>query len=601
MLHWIQGFTIPLVSTPSQTTVPFGPSLNIQQEQEMSKAIWELLNKGVVKKCTSQPGQFLSHYFLCTKPNGDKRFILNLKKFNTFVHVPHFKLEDVRTALKLLQPNFFMATVDLKDAYYTVPISKEHRKFLRFKFRSDIFEFGVLPFGLSAAPYVFTKITKPIVTYLRKRGIFVVVYIDDFLIIAKDAQECANNVKITVQLLEQLGFHINYHKSSLTPKQNCRFLGFILDTKHMSINLPVEKRKNIYSNIVKFKKLNACEIRDFAKFLGTLVAACPAIKYGFLYTKLLEREKYLSLKKENQNYKAIMILSVNVKADLTWWENHILKSSNNIRQDSYNLEIYSDASLSGWGVACNDQQTHGFWNEEEKTHHINFLELKSILYGLQCFAKNYTTCNILIRTDNTTALSYINRMGSIQFPLLNNLTREIWKWCEQRDIWLYASYIPSKDNYVADKQSRIQPSETEWELNPKYYQKILQLFKTPEIDLFATSLNKKCSIYISWKPDPHAITTNAFSTCWSNYFFYAFPPFALILRVLNKIIADKAEGIVLVPNWEGQPWFPLYQKLLIGKVLILGPAEDLLISPFRYHPLPQNLSLVAGILSGKRS
>ncbi|KAJ8954465.1 hypothetical protein NQ317_019464 [Molorchus minor] len=133
-------------------------------------------------------------------------------------------------------------------------------------------------------------------------------------------------------------------------------------------------------------------------------------------------------------------------------------------------------------------------------------------------------------------------MGSVQHTHLNTLARKIWQWCEKREIRVFASYISSSDNWMADKESRTYPQT----LNGHY--RIIILIKfCPDIDIFATSINTKCERYISWKRDPYAITTDAFTVCWNKEYFYAFPPFALVLRSIQKIINEKAEGILVVP------------------------------------------------------
>lgn len=112
-----------------------------------------------------------------------------------------------------------------------------------------------------------------------------------------------------------------------------------------------------------------------------------------------------------------------------------------------------------------------------------------------------------------------------------------------------------------------------WELADDAFQVICKKFNRPEIDLFASRLNKKCSKFVSWHNDPEAFRVDAFTLKWSTYFFYAFPPFCLILKVLQKIILDKAEGIVLVPLWPTQPCVE--------------------------HKFQESLTLVAGVLSGR--
>lgn len=122
----------------------------------------------------------------------------------------------------------------------------------------------------------------------------------------------------------------------------------------------------------------------------------------------------------------------------------------------------------------------------------------------------------------------------------------------------------------------------------------------PQIDLFASKTNKKCSTYCSWKPDKEALAIDAFTISCNKMFFYAFPPFCLILRTLQKIEEDEGEGIVVVPHWPSQPWFPLFLALLCAPPLVLSPSNNLLSSIYRTpHPLHQSLSLVVGKLSGK--
>ena len=102
--------------------------------------------------------------------------------------------------------------------------------------------------------------------------------------------------------------------------------------------------------------------------------------------------------------------------------------------------------------------------------------------------------------------------------------------------------------------------------------------------------------------DPDSISVDAFTIAWSNYYFYAFPPFSIILRVLHKIQIDKAEGVLVVPWWPTQPWFPLLMELIESTPIHFSPAHDLLISSSREsHTLSASLSLVAAKLSGRRS
>lgn len=135
--------------------------------------------------------------------------------------------------------------MDLKDAYLLIPMHENSKKFLRFFYKNKLFQFNALPFGLSTAPFIFTKVLKPVIEFFREKGIVLVVYLDDFLIFGKLKLECAKNVKIVSSLLQKLGLIINWKKSSLEPKNVCKFLGFIIDSINMTLEMQVEKREKI--------------------------------------------------------------------------------------------------------------------------------------------------------------------------------------------------------------------------------------------------------------------------------------------------------------------------------------------------------------------
>lgn len=601
ILSWISGLKIPFIAKPRQNVHPSERLWSPREKTAIKESLNELFSSGAISKVEHCKGEFLSTIFLVPKPDGSNRLILNLKSLNKFVKADHFKLEDHRTVCNLIQNNFFLASLDLKNAYYLVAINKNYKKFLRFTFDGDLYEYNCLPFGLNCAPFIFTKLMKPVLSFLREQGFLSVLYLDDFLVLGKTFEECQHNVSLTVNFLQTLGFVINRQKSILRPSQRCRYLGFNYNSVTMSVSIPEDKKPHLLRCITFLLRTHRCKIRLFAQIVGKLVSICPAVRYGWVYTKLLEREKFLALRRTRGDYAAFMTVSSVLDPDLRWWLSHIKNSSNSLRIDFFHLEIFSDASLTGWGMSCNETRSHGFWSREEKKEHINYLELKAAFFGLKCCVNNRTNQNILLRIDNTTAIAYINRMGGIQYPKLNLLSREIWQWCERKNHFIFASYINTKDNQIADTESRKFHVETEWELNSKYYKKITSQFGLPDIDLFASRINSKCSLFVSWHPDPSAFAVDAFTLNWGELRFYAFPPFSLVLKVVQKVIRDKAEGIVVVPYWPTQPWYPVFTSLLKLPPLYLEANKDLLLcfNRSQSHPLWPHLILVAGLLSSK--
>ena len=123
----------------------------------------------------------------------------------------------------------------------------------------------------------------------------------------------------------------------------------------------------------------------------------------------------------------------------------------------------------------------------------------------------------------------------------------------------------------------------------------------PDIDLFASRLNYRLKPYVSYKPNPGAVAVDAFSIQWSQYVFYAFSPFSVIMRTLQKIQQDQATGLLLAPFWPTQAWWPTLTRMLIQAPLVLPNRKDTLYlsqDPSAVHPLNNQMSLLLCHLSG---
>ena len=224
------------------------------------------------------------------------------------------------------------------------------------------------------------------------------------------------------------------------------------------------------------------------------------------------------------------------------------------------MVITSDASKMGWGATFGNLSTNGRWSKQESDLHINVLELKATFLAIQAFLKNQSNLAVKLRLDNTTAVTYVNNQGGTRSPSLTLLTLELWNWCLQRNILIAAEHLPGASNVLADRESRTFIDSSDWKLQPEIIQYFL---KDREIDLFATRLTNQLKSYVSWRPDPHAVATDAFSIDWSQMKGYAFPPFNLIPRTLMKVINDNANIVLVAPVWQTQHWWPLLLQLTV--------------------------------------
>ena len=166
--------------------------------------------KSVIIYSTPDECQFITGIF-----TRNKRMILNLKKFNKFVNYKHFNMECNNNVINRIKSNTYMASIDLKDAFFSVPIHNDHQKYLRFIF-GNLFQLISMPNGYRPAMRTFIKISKVPFGHLRSQGHNSVVYVDDSYLQGDTYQSCLANILDTIKSLRELGFVIHPDKSALT-------------------------------------------------------------------------------------------------------------------------------------------------------------------------------------------------------------------------------------------------------------------------------------------------------------------------------------------------------------------------------------------------
>ena len=288
--------------------------------------------------------------------------------------------------------------------------------------------------------------------------------------------------------------------------------------------------------------------------------------------------------------------------DIQWWIVNIPSSNYVISHGDPQITLYTDASTTGWGCDLEGTPTGGCWSSAEAQNHINYLEMLAIKLALESFEEEVKQKHVKLMVDNMTALTILNNMGTSRSWKLNELNKDIWDWCIVRGIWLTAVHIPGVNNSIADRESRLNRREIEWTLNQELFDAgINRLLVHPDIDLFASRLNYQLKPYVSFKPDPGALAVDAFTLQWSRYLFYAFPPFSMIMRTLQKIHQDQATGLLVVPFWPTQAWWPVLTKMLIKEPLVIPSRKNTLIlhqDPKAVHPLSKQMLLLLCPLSG---
>ena len=157
-----------------------------------------------------------------------------------------------------------------------------------------------------------------------------------------------------------------------------------------------------------------------------------------------------------------------------------------------------------------------------------------VLLALQFFKTDCKNNQVLIASDNTPVVTYINKQGSTRSAELCALMWKILTWCHLNNITIRGRHVPGSFNMIADGPSRRnQIQSTEWSLSPQIFKPISKLWESLQVDLFATSLNKNLPLYVSSIPDTQASTVDALNISWENLVAYTFPPTALLPKVLQ--------------------------------------------------------------------
>ena len=594
---------------PPESREPFEYPRNETDFQTIDNEVKKLLKKGVVEHSQREIGEYFSNLFTTPKKDGSYRTILNLKSLNKDCDSKHFKMESLKQALHMVRRGAYLASIDIKDAFYSVPIHIEHKKYLKFMWDGIIYQFSAMPNGYCDAMRVFTKLLKPIFSTMREDGLESVIYVDDSFLQGDDFWECLENILRTLEGLRSLGFVIHPEKSVLYPTQKLTFLGFVVDTVSMTVTLTDQKKDKVKNMAIGLKNSKNITIRMVSRFIGNLTASFEAVPYGRLHYRHLEWCKTKALGASKHNYEAPCSLSQKARDEIEWWIYNIDFSFAKIQSiPDVDLTIHTDASKhlgGGWGASDGiHEDINGRWSLEEQKFSINYLELKAIQLAIQSYLPHHTRSkHVRIMSDNTSAISYINKQGGTHCMKLNDLAVDIWEYVREAGIHVSAAHIPGKHNILADIASRKFEDAAEWMLCPNTFSNLVDVYGLPEIDMFASRLNHQLPCYASWHPDPESTYIDAMRVNWKNIYLYAFPPFSMIWPLLSKIRRERVKrALVVVPRWPTQSWYPTIMKMKVEATSTTSIKSMTLRLPGtqKVHPMAPKLLLLAMVITGCR-
>ena len=249
------GYQIIPQSNPPKSVLPTIHSGYSKPEKHrfLTDCILEMLKKGAIyplKVCTTLG--FCSRLFLVPKPGKKWHPVIDLSVLNSFLHFTTFKMETAEIIRNSVTKGEWLVSIDLKDAYFHIPIHPDSHHLYCFVFHVDkqTYQFKALPFGLATAPLEFKRIVKEGKLVLQSRGIQVHQYLDDWLLRANTRHQCQHQTKELIHVVQELGFVTNFRKSELEPTQKIDFLGYHFDLIQGKV-FPTEKKLKILGKSVQ--------------------------------------------------------------------------------------------------------------------------------------------------------------------------------------------------------------------------------------------------------------------------------------------------------------------------------------------------------------
>ena len=387
----------------------------------------------------------------CSRPTGSA--------VNDFSSHNPFKYQSLQDAVDLIQEGDFLAKVDLSNAYRVVKIHKDDFAATGLKWtfsgkNQPTYMIDTrLPFGASRSPEIFNELTQAVRRIMISRGYSqLVAYLDDFLVVGRNQQDCLQAMNELVYVLRRLGFRINYNKLE-GPARRLTFLGLVLCTSSMTVSLPAEKMKDLRECLQNIKGKNKITKKCLQSLAGKLNWATQCIYGGRFHLRRI-LDKINSLKRPWHRAR----VTSGMKADLDWWLRFMdhFNGKTKMVDNRPAAPVCTDACNVAAGAYYMGQCLYTPWDSclpKARNLHINYKEVLALEPAVKRWAPLWANKKIFVHIDNQAAVSIVNK-GSSRDPIVMDSLRNIFWMSAVYNFRLKAVYYPGKFNIVADSISR---------------------------------------------------------------------------------------------------------------------------------------------------
>lgn len=604
VLRWIrEGFRVPWRQGPPRG-FHMGESLrpgtlSSEEENFIRPEIRRLLSVGALRRARA-PARHVSRAFLVPKPHGDGyRLVFDLRYLNGYVRDMRLSMETLKRLRLIARRGDHMVSFDIKDGFYHVGLHEADRRFFQVSIEGVLYEFAALPMGFKLSPAVFCQTMsawtrwarapaqvedqagrrsrreqhEPIqlpfqdeerLTWerLRRTGLRLLPYVDDFLLLGNSAHETRVAQTAVYRVLQQLGIRRHPTKGAQDPTHTLTHLGLEVDTHRGVFRVPTERALKLKREARSLlcdasRRHRALPVKRLAHFAGLAQSVYLAVPAARFFLRALH-----DCVGTRTHWTGTVRLNAQARRDLEWWREFPLDhAGRTIWTLADQAVLHCDASTFGWGGVLNGRRpTRGLWSSEEVGAHITLKELRAVRLTIEAFLPELRGRRVLLHEDNQAVVSVLTRLTSASPALMSEL-RRTWWLLDANDITVRARYIRSAANVWADALSR-ETGVSEASLSPGLFDHAQRRWGLHTIDRFATANNRKVSRYnaVTFERSAEAIDALAQSDRdWQAENNWVHPPRGLLEATVAKLQRSGAAATVVAPTIWGAYW---HQQLM---------------------------------------
>ena len=531
------------------------------------------------------------------------RLCVDLRRVNRHLKKVGLRYERLRDFGHLLSKNDFLVGFDIRNAYHHLRVPRQEEHFLQFRMGEEVFACRALPFGLSLSPYYFTQLMLVVGRFLRSPGscakgarsfrfgrlagngalqsyvetytkappAILLAYLDDFLASMSDETKLREWAAKVRAVFDVLGLQFKEQKCQWTPVRRKRHLGVVVDTVKCRFEVPLDKAAAITSRARELRSRGWVVARDLARFCGLGVSLSLAFPLARFFLMNLYR-----VLRTKRSWRDRLRLPAPALLDLEAWINIRRCEGRPLNPDAIPFAgtVATDASLTGWGATYTPPRAtvpllaRGFF--DRSLRHINVRELQAVELALRSFfpgSSHGMSRRLRLLVDNQVVMYCLRSMTTGSKALLRPL-RQLQRVCETRALLLDPTYIPSADNTLPDKLSRVRVAD-DYRLDPTIFRSLEAQFGKRTIDRFASRANSLCPRFNTLHADVDTESIDAFLQNWAGEANWCNPPWHLLPRLSAFLAArPEVEAVVVAPDWPSSLWFPTLRNLARAERLI---------------------------------